>query len=61
MNIAPIFFGKLNNYKTTNTNNYADNRLIKPNYRNQLTQDTVSFGMGAISDTIWHNFVKDIS
>ena len=61
MNIAPIFFNRINNNTPVIQNrNYTDNRIIKPNYRNQLTQDTVSFGMGAISDTIWHNFVKDL-
>ena len=59
MQILPISF-KLNNYNTQNPQ-YTSTGLIKPNYRNQLTKDTVSFGAAKlISDTVWHNFVKEI-
>ena len=60
MNITPISFKLFQNNKPVQNNNYTDNRLIKPNYKNQLTQDTVSFQAAtykAISDTIEHKYV----
>jgi len=62
MNIAPISFKLFQNNKPVQNNNYTDNRLIKPNYKNQLTQDTVSFQAAtykAISDTIENKYVKE--
>lgn len=61
MNITPII-SKIYNNTYNQPPKYQYNPLIKPQYKNQLTQDTVSFGMGskAIQETIWHNFVKDL-
>ncbi len=42
MNITPLLFN-FNNKVRLNNNNNNDYRFIKPNYKNQLTQDTVSF------------------
>ena len=60
MNITPILFRFNNSLNTLNTNNYTDFRLIKPQYKNQLTQDTVSFTATSkvISDTVYKNYQK---
>ncbi len=43
MNITPLLLNFNINKTKSNNNVGTDYRLIKPNYRNQLTQDTVSF------------------
>ena len=63
MNITPISFRLFQNNRQVQNNNYADNRLIKPKYRNQLTQDTVSFQAAtyhkAVSDCIEKKYIKE--
>lgn len=62
MNIAPISFRFIQNNKPIQNNNYTDNRLIKPTYKNQLSQDTVSFKAATykgISEAIEHKYVKE--
>lgn len=63
MNIIPISL-RFNNRQQNglNNNSYADFRLIKPQYKNQLTQDTVSFTATskAISDTLFKKFENQV-
>ena len=58
MNIAPINFRLLNNQNNNIDNNYQTNTLIKPNYKNQLSNDTVSFGAAKMPVAIRDFYAK---
>ena len=60
MNIAPIFIN-VNSKNNQNTQNYnrMSNPLAMPKYKNQLTQDTVSFTAAKFNEHVYFNFKKE--
>lgn len=61
MNITPIKVSFTPQYFNNINTDYGNQKLIKPNYNNSLSKDTVSFTAAKlISDSIWRNFVKEL-
>ena len=63
MQITPAIFKlNFNNYNNYNNTQYVDRSVIKPNYKNTLTKDTVCFTATSklISESLWSKFEKEL-